>query len=140
MIPPQRTRTSVAAVKNRLIRRPYSFGVIFSASDVEPRTSANTRLSSTSAPPSPFFRNQREHGQQTAGLRSQGRLPISFMKTPPTLLNGARQSLHRGGEGKNRKTVRAKRSSGSSPARNLAHSRSTRVVSAISRLPISGPV
>src|SRR4029079_1184162 len=96
---------------------------IRSASDVEPRTSANRSESSISAPPG-FLSTARKHARQSRRLSFEGPKPNGLRMTLPGALGGAAQSLQRGPAGIFPRTARMYLSWPRSPVRTARHASS----------------
>src|SRR3990172_5814062 len=79
-----------------------------SATLVDPRTSAKSRVTSISAPPR-YLRANLSHIVQMLGFFAQGRLPVRRISRPPTPRNGALHSLQRGSCGRTLSRVRSSR-------------------------------
>ena len=101
------------------LRRSHALG-----DPVEPRTSANSRLTGISAPVSPFLRNSLMQFAQIAGLPGKRAKPMRRKTAPPTPSNGAAHSLQRGEDGKCLTTFRKRAMPGSSPVRTFRNSSS----------------
>src|SRR6478672_4642863 len=106
------------------MRRENSCGCIFSARDVEPRTSANMSESSISAPPGRLS-IERKHARQRRRFSFDGPKPNGLRSTLPGAPSGERQSLQRGPEGIFPNTARMYLSWPRSPLRTARQASST---------------
>src|SRR5574341_286284 len=100
-------------------------GLIFSASPVEPRTSANSIEISISTPPMWVCWSNR-HIVQKFGFLLNCRLPSSRISTPPIPVNGALHTLQRGLAGIRPTRCRAHIWVGASPCKKACHCASLR--------------
>ncbi len=110
------TRTSVATAKNWFIWRRNSVGDVCSASSVEPRTSANSRLHGISAP-ARCLTMSLKHMAQYFGFFSHGPLPTIDITLAHPPCSGDAQSLQWTWLGKILKTWRPVRISRLVPIR-----------------------